>query len=102
MFPDNRARYASVGGKLNPQQPELITGSNRPSCRLGSEIVSAMDSDEDGRKLAEIVQKACELTGRGDLRFSLQEPFGFKDWNDQLRARPVSQIPLRMEKPAVA
>jgi Toprim-like len=101
LFPDDRARYASVGGKLNPQQPELIRAAIA-RMPVDSEIVSAMDADEDGRKLAEVVRKACELTGRGDLHFSVQEPFGFKDWNDQLRARPASQIPLRMEKPAVA
>jgi hypothetical protein len=24
LFPDNQTRYASIGGKPNPQQPELI------------------------------------------------------------------------------
>jgi hypothetical protein len=29
LFPDNRARYASIGGKPNPQQPELNPGGYR-------------------------------------------------------------------------
>jgi hypothetical protein len=67
-----------------------------------SEIVSAMDNDADGAKLSEIVRKAVELTGRPDLKFIVQEPFGFKDWNDQLRARPQPLLPYRPEVPSVA
>jgi hypothetical protein len=57
---------------------------------VGSEIVSAMDNDAAGAELSDVVKKAVGLTGRLDLRFSVQEPFGFKDWNDQLRKRPQS------------
>ena len=101
LFPDNRARYASIGGKPNPQQPELIRAAvaRMPA---DSEIVSAMDADADGGKLAEIVRRAVELSGRHDLRFTVQEPFGFKDWNDQLRARPHPLLPYRPEVPSVA
>lgn len=85
LYPDERARYASVGGKLNPKQAELIRSA---TARMphGSEIIAAMDADEDGRKLAAIVKKAVELTGRGDLHFRSHEPDGFKDFNDQLKA----------------
>ena len=101
LFPDARARYASIGGKLNPTQPELIRAAiaRMPS---GSEIVAAMDADSDGRKLAEMVRRASELSGRVDLRFRIDEPSGFKDWNDQLRARPKSLVPGRHEEPSVA
>ena len=94
LFPDNRTRYASIGGKPNPQQPELIRAA---AARMpaDSEIVSAMDADDDGAKLSEVVRKAVSLTGRLDLRFTVQEPFGFKDWNDQLRARPQPLLPWR-------
>ncbi len=86
LFPDNRARYASIGGKPNPQQPELIRAA---AARMppGSEIIAAMDADEDGAKLAEIVRSAVELTGRLDLRFVMQEPFGYKDWNQELQQK---------------
>ena len=101
LFRDDRARYTSIGGKPNPQQPELIRTA-AAAMPADSEIVAAMDADAEGAKLAEVVRKAVALTGRLDLKFTVQEPFGFKDWNDQLRARPVSQIPHRLEQPAVA
>ena len=97
LFPDEHARYASVGGKLNSTQPELIRVAiaRMPS---GSEIVAAFDADEAGRGLAEVVRRAVELSGRGDLRFRIHEPLGFKDWNDQLRgehALALSAVRLR-------
>jgi len=97
LFPDHFARYASIGGKPNPQQPELIRAA---AARMpqGAEIVAAMDTDADGRKLAEIVRQAVELTGRGDLHFRMQEPEGAKDWNDLLRAKPLPFLPDRSEK----
>jgi hypothetical protein len=92
LFPDDRARYASIGGKPNPEQPELIRSA---VARMppGSEIVSAMDADIDGSKLAAIVRKAVDLSGRADLRFVVREPFGCKDWNDQLRGKQISFLP---------
>jgi hypothetical protein len=54
-----------------------------------------MDADTEGRKLADIVCHAVELSGRTDLRFSVHEPSGFKDWNDQLRGRPLASLPYR-------
>jgi hypothetical protein len=101
LFPDDRARYASIGGKPNPQQPELIRAA-AARMPVNSEIVSAMDADEDGAKLTDVVRKAVALTGRLDLRFTVQEPFGFKDWNDQLRARPHPLLPYRPDVPSVA
>jgi len=101
LFPDNRARYASIGGKTNPQQPELIRAAVA-RMPLSSEIVSAMDADANGRELAEIVRRAVELSGRMDLKFIVQEPVGHKDWNDQLKARPLPLLPYRPQVPSVA
>ena len=101
LFPDNHARYASIGGKPNPQQPELVRAAIA-AMPAGSEIVAAMDADADGRKLAEIVKRAVELTGRDDLTFTAQEPEGFKDWNDQLRAKPHPVLSYRPKVPSVA
>jgi Toprim-like/Protein of unknown function (DUF3991) len=97
LFPDNHARYASIGGKPNPMQPELIRAA---SARMpqGSEIAAAMDNDADGKKLVEVVRQAVALTGRADLRFSVQEPQGAKDWNDVLRAKPLPFLPYRSEE----
>jgi hypothetical protein len=86
LFPDAQTRYASIGGKPNPAQPELIRAA---STRIphGGEIIAAMDADADGAKLADVVRKAVELSGRRDLRFVIEEPLDFKDWNDQLRKK---------------
>jgi hypothetical protein len=101
LFPDDHARYASIGGKLNPLQPELIRAAiaRMPA---KSKIVAAMDADADGAKLAEIIREAVQLTGRDDLSYVFQEPFGYKDWNDQLRKRPLQPLPSRVEKLSVA
>jgi hypothetical protein len=101
LFPDDRARYASIGGKPNPIQPELIRAAiaRMPS---GSEIVSAMDADEDGGKLAGVVRQAVQLSGRDDLRFIDHRPSGAKDWNDVLRATPKLFVPYRRQEPSVA
>jgi hypothetical protein len=97
LFPSEITRYASVGGKTNQSQPELVraTVARMPG---GSEIVAAMDADTEGRKLAELVRQAVDLSGRTDLRFQIHEPSGFKDWNDQLRARPRYSLPYRPEE----
>ena len=92
LFPEEHTRYASIGGQVSVWQPELIRAA---AARMpaGSEIVAAMDADADGAKLAAIVGKSVELSGRSDLRFVVNEPFGFKDWNDQLRKAQPSSFP---------
>jgi hypothetical protein len=102
LFPDNHARYASIGGKPNPQQPELIRAA-AARMPVDGEVIAAMDADAEGRKLAEVVREAVGMTGRHDLRFAVHEPIGHKDWNDQLRARPLPLLPYRPpEVPSVA
>ena len=92
LFPDQHARYASIGGKPNPTQPELIRAAvaRMPA---GAKIISGMDADADGTKLADVVRHAVALTGRDDLLFVVQVPEMAKDWNDQLRDR---QQPLSL------
>jgi len=101
LFANTCARYASIGGKPNPVQLELIRAlaARMPA---SSEIVAAMDADAAGRDLVQVVRRAVELTGRHDLRLRDHEPSGFKDWNDQLRSRPKPVLAYRQEKPAVA
>ncbi len=101
LIPDDRTRYASTGGQVNPVQRELIRAAVA-AMPANSRIVAAMDADAGGAKLADIVRGAVELSGRDDLCFIFQEPVGFKDWNDQLRARPKHIRPLRPEVPSVA
>jgi len=100
---EDRTRYASVGGKLNSMQPELIRAAiaRIPSA---AESVAAFDADEAGRALAEIVMRAVELSGRADVKFRIHEPpAGFKDWNDVWRAgrRSSAPLPYRHDEPAV-
>jgi hypothetical protein len=98
LFPAERTRYASIGGEMNPAQPELIRAAIA-IMPTGAGIVAAMDADEPGRKLADVVSKAVSLSGRGDLRFTVEEPTGVKDWNDQLRATPVISFPTAQPIP---
>jgi hypothetical protein len=67
-------------------QQELIRAA-AARMTAGSEIVAAMDADKAGRELAEVVRKTVELSGRADLKLQIDEPQGFKDFNDALRAR---------------
>jgi hypothetical protein len=85
LFPDGHARYASIGGKMNPSQPDLIR-AQIDLLPQGGEIVAAMDADDAGRQLAQAIQKSFADAARADLMFSTQQPAGFKDWNDLLRA----------------
>jgi hypothetical protein len=101
LFPSDRARYASIGGKLNPIQPILIRAAIA-RMPLGAEIISAMDSDDEGGRLTEIVRGAVKLSGRDDLQFRDHRPSGAKDWNDILRETPKLLIPYRPQEPTVA
>jgi len=94
LFPAPETRYASIGGQMNPLRPELVRAA---AARMpaDSEIVAAMDADTEGRKLADVVRQAVELSGRTDLSFRVNEPSGFKDWNDQLRGKPIASFPYR-------
>ncbi len=47
--------------------------------------MAAFNAGDDGRKFAEAVRLATETTVNPDVQFTLHEPSGFKDWNDQLR-----------------
>ncbi|BBO86809.1 hypothetical protein DSCO28_73750 (plasmid) [Desulfosarcina ovata subsp. sediminis] len=86
LFPDPAARYASIGGKMNPEQPDLIEAAIK-SLPEGGEVVAATDADEDGRKLALQIGGIAKKTGRA---FSLQEPpEEGTDWNDHARPGPV-------------
>ncbi|MCP5114434.1 MAG: DUF3991 domain-containing protein [bacterium] len=84
LHPDRGTRYASIGGQLNPKQPCLIRAAVE-EMRAGTEVISAMDADEEGRKLGSVVRQAVEATGRQDLSFRHDEPVSGKDWNDVLR-----------------
>jgi hypothetical protein len=100
LFPDaaEQTRYASLGGKPNSKQPDLIKAT---IVRLPeeSEIVAAFDADEAGRRLADVVRLAVAAvateTGRTDLILNVHLPAQEgEDWNQILQEQ--SQ---RKEKP---
>ena len=90
LFPDDGARYKSIGGQTNPRQSDLIHAEVL-RMRTGSEIVAAMDADEAGRALSDLVRHAVARAARPDLSFRahLPEREG-DDWNQILKERPHS------------
>ena len=89
-------RYASIGGKLNPQQPGLIR-SEIEKLQAGSEVVSAMDNDADGGKLAQLIETAVMRERPEDLTYRAHFPaLPAKDWNDVLRqsGQPFFLLPV--------
>ena len=101
LMPDNRTRYASVGGKLNPEQAALIRAAIRRMPKYAM-VVAATDADIEGGKLADCICEAVQLSERDDLVFVRQEPQTAKDWNDVLRAKPHPLLPYSTEVPSVA
>jgi hypothetical protein len=84
-FPDQETRYASISGKPNLKQRELIRSEVAKMGPAGA-VIAAFDADDCGRELTEVLRAAVALTGRSDLRFEIQTPEGrLKDFNDVLR-----------------
>jgi precorrin-6B methylase 2 len=87
LHPDERARYASIGGAMNPNQPALIQSAIQ---RLGegARLIIATDNDEGGRRLAEAIAAVVTETGRKDIRVvrDLPEREG-ADWNGVLQEK---------------
>ena len=100
LFAEDGTRYASLGGNLSPQQCELIRAAVAGMPR-DAKIIAAMDADAAGEKLAENIHETMALTGRDDFAYQLHQPDGFKDWNDQLRKRPLRYVPPRPREPVV-
>jgi hypothetical protein len=92
LHPDECARYASIGGAMNPNQPALIQSAIQ---RLGegARLILATDNDEDGRKLAETIAAFAGETGRQDIQvvFDLPEGEG-NDWNAVLQGQLRSGV----------
>jgi hypothetical protein len=95
LYPNARTRFASIGGYPSTQQKELIQAAiqRMPD---GSEIVSAMDADDAGVKLNEIVHEQFEQSGLTNLRFLVHVPEGAKDFNDLLQRTQPGQSPARL------
>lgn len=91
MHPDDKVRYFSTGGSLNPKQPALIATALEKMPRPAV-VILATDNDEAGHKLAETIQSlAPKVEG---LEFRRPLPKIGKDWNDELKAQRPSPAPL--------
>jgi hypothetical protein len=103
--PHPRARYISLGGKENPDQPGLLEKaiSWMPA---GSTVVAATDHDKDGRDFATRIAALCQK--HTHVAFERHEPKRVhfddgrigKDWNDivqwqQERSRPLCAEPRK-------
>lgn len=100
LFPDEHARYASIGGQLNPKQPGLIQAAAL-KMPAGAEIIAATDNDTAGHALAEMVGQAVQSTGRTDIAFRSHFPeTPGADWNQVLKSRPNSFPAARIETPS--
>lgn len=85
LFPNERSRYASIGGKMNPQQPSLVA-AEIAKLPAGAEVVAAMDNDEDGKTLASLIETAVKQSSHDNLIYRAHSPaLPLKDWNDVLR-----------------
>ena len=96
LFQDGRTRYVSIAGRPTLVQLNLLRVEIE-RMPAGSEILAAMDSDQAGRALADLIRRSVEASGRADVTFRREEPSGFKDWNDQLKslrqAKAISSEP---------
>ena len=81
---DNRTRYVSTGGELNPRQPGLIWEAieKMPADAL---ILLAFDYDEGGEKITEEVKKA--IPPEYKIGRALPDTGTGKDWNEMLKFR---------------
>lgn len=91
LHPDDKARYFSTGGSLNPQQPALLSTVMEKMPRPAV-VILATDNDPAGHELAATIQSLAP-PGPG-LEFKRPLPEIGKDWNDQLQARRPSNGPL--------
>jgi Toprim-like/Protein of unknown function (DUF3991) len=97
LFPDaeDRTRYASLGGKPNARQPDLVqlTLARLPE---GAEIVAAFDNDESGRMLVNMVRLAwANVVSKigTSLSFLVHLPTqAGEDWNDVLQRGAPSGV----------
>jgi hypothetical protein len=95
LHPDERARYASFGGAMNPSQPALIRAAIE---RLspGAVVRIATDNDEEGAGFARIIERLVAESGKADMAVDRAVPLDAKDWNEALLcARGPTSAPVQ-------
>lgn len=81
-----RARYVSLGGTMNPNQPVLLAHIIR-KLPDNSAVIAAMDNDKAGHRLAEKIITLLGDSSHATARFVKDMPSGTEeDWNDVLHA----------------
>jgi hypothetical protein len=90
LFQGARTRYASMAGRPTLIQLNLLRVEIE-RMPAASEILAAMDADQAGRALADLIRRSVEASGRSDVTFRTEEPNGFKDWNDQLKSQRLAK-----------
>src|SRR5438270_10608444 len=101
LHPDEHTRYASLGGAPNPKQPALIAAAIA-KMPPGSEIVCAMDCDDAGRHLAQIIGSAAAQPGCRDVSFRVHLPEREgDDWNEVLKVREARSFPAGRMQTAI-
>lgn len=84
-------RYASIGGQMNPTQPELVRAAIA-KMPPGAEIILASDADTAGRALADQIGQLA--VDRNDITIlKAQPPQEDTDWNDQLKTQARKPLP---------
>ncbi len=84
LNPDRVTRYASISGRMNRTQPDLIKKAIQRMPQ-GAEIIIAMDNDLSGHELAEQIETLAEQTKRADLIIAKDFPqIEGQDWNNVL------------------
>ncbi len=87
LFPDDHARYVSIAGRMNPDQPALLT-SVIQSMQPGSMVVAAVDNDDAGHEMADQFKTLVIASGRLEGAFELRGPDSAgDDWNAVLGKR---------------
>ena len=95
LHPDERARYASFGGAMNPSQPALVRAAIE---RLspGAVVRIATDNDEEGAGFARIIERLVAESGKADMAVDRAVPSDTKDWNEALLcARGPTSAPVQ-------
>jgi hypothetical protein len=90
LYPNPRARFASIAGNASSLQHQLIRQA-MDDMPAGSRIVAAMDADDNGHKHAATMREILNSLNRADLVFREHYPeTEDTDWNDLLRLRAAA------------
>lgn len=93
LFGIDGRRFVSTAGALNPEQVALLRSAIQ-KLPEGAEIVLAVDADEGGDAIADVVDEIHGAVGRSRVTLRRDSPAGRGlDWNDVLHGdKPSSRL----------